>query len=58
MGRRRVTQQRAKDKHGKCGQIYGDSCRHFSTLNNQLILNVYFCHNQPQLCIADDAAQS
>jgi len=54
MGRRRVTQQRAKDKHGKCGQIYGD----LSTLNNQLILKVYFCHSWPQLHVADNAAQS
>jgi hypothetical protein len=37
-GRRRVTQQRAQDKHGKYGQIYGD----LSAANNRLISNVYF----------------
>src|SRR4051794_19238282 len=42
MGRRRVTQRRVQDKHGKCGQIYGDR----STLNNRLIFNVYFCHTR------------
>src|SRR3954463_9892087 len=42
MGRRRVTQRRVQDKHGKCGQIYGD----LSTLNNRLIFNVYFCHTR------------
>jgi hypothetical protein len=41
---RRVTQQRADDKHGKCGQICGDIDGDLSTLNNRLILNVYFCH--------------
>ena len=43
-GRRRVTQQRVQDKHGKCGQIYGDIYGDLSTLNNRLISNVYFCH--------------
>jgi hypothetical protein len=33
-GRRRVTQRRAHDKHGKCGQIYGDLYRDLSTFNN------------------------
>jgi hypothetical protein len=40
----RVTQRRAEDKHGKCGQIYGDIYGDLSTLNNQLIFKVYFCH--------------
>jgi hypothetical protein len=44
MGRRRVTQRRVQDKHGKCGQIYGDIYGELSTLNNRLIFNVYFCH--------------
>jgi hypothetical protein len=44
MGRRRVTQRRVQDKHGKCGQIYGDIYGGLSTLNNRLIFNVYFCH--------------
>jgi hypothetical protein len=41
---RRVTQQRMDDKHGKCGQIYGNIYGDLSTLNNRLIFKVYFCH--------------
>jgi hypothetical protein len=48
-GTRRVAQQRAKDKHGKCGQICGGIHRRFSTLNNRLIFNVYFCHTCPAI---------
>ncbi|QHO75105.1 hypothetical protein ACH79_23060 [Bradyrhizobium sp. CCBAU 051011] len=48
-GRCRVAQQRADDKQGKCGQICGDIDDDFSTLNNQLIFNVYFCNSRPAI---------
>src|SRR4029453_8415390 len=44
---RRVMQQRAYDKHGKCGQIYGDLYGDPSTFNNRLISKVYLRHTFP-----------